>query len=81
MLLESLHRREGILARVSSYIDFPEYPEDLENKVETLEDPDKTRVKKCPELSPRAVSLEYMCNSGYHLSWWETGLVRPPTTF
>ena len=47
MLLESLHRREGILARVSSYIDFPEYPEDLENKVETLEDPDKTRVKKC----------------------------------
>ena len=24
MLLESLHKREGILARVSSYIDFPE---------------------------------------------------------
>ena len=24
ILLESLHRREGILARVSSYIDFPE---------------------------------------------------------
>ena len=45
MLLESLHRREGILARVSSCIDFPEYPEDLENKVETLEDPNKTRCR------------------------------------
>ena len=55
MLLESLHRREGILARVSSYINFPEYPEDLENKVETLEDPDKTRVKKCNFQQPMSI--------------------------
>ena len=55
MLLESLHRREGILARVSSYIDFPEYPEDLENKVETLEDPDKTRVKKSNFQQPMSI--------------------------
>ena len=55
MLLESLHRREGILARASSYIDFPEYPEDLENKVETLEDPDKTSVKKCNFQQPMSI--------------------------